>query len=121
MRHGLIEKICVTPANILDFQVLKNICPKNSMIFADKLYDTKKSEAILKANHCHSGIIKKRSNKEKNKDLDKWKSKTRMPFEYNFSKLRKRVKFRSQVKVLMQCYLESICFNLKKAVAVLPS
>ena len=119
MRHGLIEKVCVTPANILDFQVLENICPKNTMVFADKLYDNKKSELILKANNCHGGIIMKNNNKNKNKDLDKWKSKTRMPFEYNFSKLRKKAKFKSQVKVLMQCYLESICFNLKKAVKVL--
>ena len=118
MRCGMIEKICVTPANVLDQKVLENICPRNSMVFSDKIYDTKKSELILKSRNCHSGIIKKNSNKTKNKDLDKWKSKTRMPFEYNFSKLRKRTKFRGQVKVLMQCFMESICFNLKKAILV---
>jgi IS5 family transposase len=121
MRFGLIEKVAVTPGNVLDFQVLKSVCPKNAMIFMDKLYDTKKSELVLKGRYCHSGTIKKNSNKTKNKDLDNWKSKTRMPFECTFSKLRKRAKFRSSVKVLMQCYLESICYNLKKAVLVLPS
>ena len=121
MRYGLIEKVVVTPGNVLDFQVLENVCPSNAMIFMDKLYDTKSSHLILKGKYCHSGIIKKNSNKTKNKELDSWKSKTRMPFECTFSKLRKRAKFRSSVKVLMQCYLESICYNLKKAVVVLPT
>ena len=121
MRYGLIEKLAVTPANVLDFQVLKNICPRNCMVLADKLYDNKKSALILRANGCHSGIIKKNNNKGKVNDLDRQRSKIRMPFEGSFSKLRKRAKFRSQTKVLMQCYLESICHNLKKAVTVLPA
>ena len=121
MRYGLIEKLTVTPANRLDFQVLKSICPKNAMVFADKLYDTKGSELILKMKGCHSGIIKKNNNQRKNRDLDKWMSKIRMPFEGSFSKLRKRAKFKGQTKVLTQCYLESICHNLKKALVALPA
>lgn len=121
MRFGLIEKLAVTPANILDFRVLESLCPENCMVFADKLYDNKKSDLILKSRNCHSGIIKKNNNKEKNKDLDKWKSKTRMPFEGNFSKLRKRARYKGRIKVLMQCYLESICYNLKKSARILPA
>ena len=121
MRYGMIEKIAITPANVLDFQVLEEICPQDCMVFADKLYDNKKSNLILKAKGCHSGIIKKNNNKSKDKDLDKWRSKTRMPFEGSFSKLRKRAKFRGRTKVLMQCYLESICHNLKKAMVALPA
>ena len=120
MRHGLIDKLTVTPANVPDPKALKEIITKNTMAFMDKIYDQRKAYETLKANHCHSGIIKKRNNKTKNKDLDSWKSKTRMPFEGNFSKLRKRAKFRSQVKVLMQCYFEAMAHNLKKAVAILP-
>ncbi len=89
------------------------------MMKMDKLYDIKKSYSILKANYCHSGIIMKNNNKAKNRDLDRWRSKTRMPFEGNFSKLRKRAKFRSEVKVLFQCFSEAICHNLKKAVSIL--
>lgn len=120
MRHGLIDKLAVTPANTPDPKTLKEIITKNTMVFMDKIYDQKKSYQTLKANQCHSGIIKKKNNRSKNKDLDKWKSKTRMPFEGNFSKLRKRAKFRSRVKVLMQCYLEAMAHNLKKAVTILP-
>jgi len=120
MRHGLIDKVAVTPANTPDPKALKNVIAKNTMSFMDKIYDQRKAYETLKANHCHSGIIKKRNNKTKNKDLDSWKSKTRMPFEGNFSKLRKRAKFRSRVKVLMQCYFEAIAHNLKKAVSIPP-
>lgn len=119
MRFGLIEKVCVTPANVLDFQVLENICPKNSMIFADKLYDNKKSELILKSKNCHNGIIEKNNKKDRNRELNIWRSKTRMPFEGSFSKLRKRAKYSGKVKVLMQCFMESICHNLKKAVLII--
>lgn len=120
MRHGLIDKVSVTPANTPDPKVLKEIITKDAMVFMDKIYDQKKCYQILEANNCHSGIIKKNSNKTKNKDLDSWKSKTRMPFEGNFSKLRKRAKFRSQVKVLFQCFSEAIVHNLKKAIVILP-
>jgi IS5 family transposase len=121
MRFGLIDKVAVTPANVPDPSTLQNIITRNTMIFMDKIYDQKKCYQILKANHCHSGIIMKNNNKLKNKYLDSWKSKTRMPFEGNFSKLRKRAKFRSQAKVLFQCFSEALCHNLKKAVLILPT
>lgn len=120
MKCGMIDKLAVTPANVPDPKALEQIITPNTMPFMDKIYDQRKVYQILKANHCHSGVIKKRNNKTKNKDLDSWKSKTRMPFEGNFSKLRKRAKFRGKVKVLMQCYFEAIAHNLKKAVAILP-
>lgn len=120
MKCGLIDKLAVTPANVPDPKALGEIITPNTMPFMDKIYDQKKAYETLKANHCHSGIIKKRNNKTKNKDLDGWKSKIRMPFEGNFSKLRKRAKFRSRVKVLMQCYFEAITHNLKKAVSIPP-
>jgi len=121
MRFGLIDRVAVTPANVPDPKALKNIITPNTMTFMDKIYDQKKAYQILKANNCHSGIIMKNNNKLKNKNLDKWKSTTRMPFEGNFSKLRKRAKFRSQVKVLFQCFSEAIVHNLKKAVVILPA
>lgn len=121
MRFGLIDKLCVTPANFLDFQVLGNICPENCMVFMDKLYDVKKSYWILKMNNCASGIIMKNNNKKKNKYLDAWRSKIRMPFEGTFSKQNKKSRYRGQAKVLFQCFTSAICHNLKKAIKILPS
>lgn len=119
MRYGLIDKSIITPANILDFQVINRICPRNCMVFTDKLYDTKDTRLELKKNNCHPGIIKKNNNKSKNKDLDSWISKVRMPFEGTFSKLSKKARYRGLNKVSLQCTLESICYNLKKAIKIL--
>lgn len=119
MRHGLIDKLAATPANVLDPHVLKNICPKNCMVFMDKLYDIKKSGLILRANGCASGIIRKNNNKNKNRDLDKWRSKIRMPFEATFSRLNKRARYRGSAKVLFQCFAEAIAYNLKKSIKIL--
>lgn len=91
------------------------------MIFMDKLYDVKNSYAILKMNNCSSGIIMKNNKKDKNKNLDSWRSKIRMPFEGTFSKQNKRSRYRGEVKVLFQCFAEAICHNLKKAIKILPS
>lgn len=120
MRYGLIEKLTVTPANVLDFEVLGQICPSQRMVFMDKLYDCKKAYAILKANGCAPGTIRKRNNPTKNRDLDRWRSHMRMPFEGNFSKLRERSKFKGKVKVLFQSFAEAIVHNLKKAITILP-
>lgn len=120
MRYGLIDNVCVTPANVLDFQVFDEICPSNCMVLMDKLYDCKKVDRILKANNCHAGTIRKRNNPRKNRDLDNWLSKLRMPFEGVFSKQRKRAKYRGMVKVLFQCFAEAICHNLRKALKFSP-
>lgn len=118
MRFGLIDKLAVTPANVLDPQALKSICPKNQMVFMDKLYDTKNANLILEMNGCAAATIRKNNNKNKNRELDSWRSKIRMPFEGTFSKLRKRAKFRGQAKVAMQCFMEALAHNLKKSIAV---
>ena len=120
MRFGLIDKLAVTPANVLDFRALKDICPQNQMVFMDKLYDTKKSDLILLANGCAAGTIRKNNNKNKNRDLDKWRSGVRMPFEGIFSKLRKRTRYRGRLKVLFENFGLAICHNLKKAIKILP-
>jgi len=119
MRFGLIGKLAVTPANVLDFQVLEEICPTDAMVFMDKLYDTKKSYLVLKANNCAPATIMKNNNKCKNKDLDKYRSHIRMPYEGTFSRLPKRTRYRGIVKVLFQCFSEAICHNFKKAVRFL--
>lgn len=121
MRFGLISKVAVTPANVPDYKAVKNIVPKQGMVFLDKGYDYKESDAWLKANGCVSATLRKNNNKQKNRDLDRWRSGIRMPFESTFSKQRKRAKYRGQVKVTFQCFAEALVYNLKKAVTILPS
>lgn len=120
MRYGLIRKVAVTPANILDYQVVDQVCPKQGMVFLDKLYDTQATDRTLRAHGCVPATIRKRTNLLKNRDLDRWRSSVRMPFEGVFSRMRKRARFRGKAQVLSQCFMETICYNLKKAVMILP-
>ena len=115
MRHGLVKKVTATPANVPDFKVAESVCPKEGAVFMDKIYDTKKTDSLLKAKGVHLATIRKNNNPLKNQDLDRWYSKIRMPFESSFSKLQKRTRYRSLVKVLFQCFMEAIVHNLKKA------
>ncbi|TSC55747.1 MAG: transposase IS4 family protein [Parcubacteria group bacterium Gr01-1014_18] len=120
MRYGLVSKLAVTPANVPDFKTVKNICPDQGMVFMDKLYDCHEADFWIKANGCKAATIRKNNNSDKNKDLDRWRSGIRMPFEGTFSKCSKRAKYRGLIKVTFQCFFEGIVHNLKKAVVVLP-
>jgi len=120
MRYGLISKTTITPANVLDYQVVEQICPKAGYIFMDKLYDTKTTDQKIKASGCSPGTIRKNNNPNKNYDLDQWRSHMRMPHEGTFSKLPKRARYRGQTKVALQNFGESLAYNLKKAITYLP-
>ena len=121
MRYGLIDKVAATPANVLDFKLIKNICPKQGMVFADKLYDCHEAYFWIKANGCVPAIIRKNNNPTKNKELDKWRSKIRMPFESTFSKQNKRTRYSGLKKITFQCFAEAMAHNLKKAAKILPA
>jgi IS5 family transposase len=120
MRYGLISDVAVTPANTPDYKAVRDISPKQGMVFMDKGYDYKEADEWIKLNNCVPATLRKNNNKEKNFDLDRWRSKVRMPFESTFSKQRKRTKYIGQQKVTFQCYAEAIVYNLKKAVKILP-
>jgi IS5 family transposase len=119
MRYGLIKKVAVTPANVPDFKTVKSIAPKQGAVFMDKMYDTKKTDGILRGMGIHAATIRKNNNKEKNRDLDRWRSGIRMPFEGVFSKMSKRARYRGHAKVVMQAFFQAIVHNLKKAVHIL--
>lgn len=85
----------------------------------DKMYDTKKTDGILKAKGVYAATIRKNNNKEKNKDLDRWHSGIRMPFEGVFSKMNKYARYRGHAKIVMQVFFQVIIHNLKKAVRIL--
>jgi transposase, IS5 family len=120
MRHGIITRVAVTPANVPDAKAMKHVCPDQGMVFMDKGYVGTEVLQELQRNRCADGTIQRDNMKTKNRDLDRYRSSLRMPFEGNFSKLRRRAKYRTTVKVLFQCFAEALCHNLKKAMAVLP-
>lgn len=119
MRYGLVKKVAVTAANVPDFRVIESVAPKEGAVFMDKMYDTKKTDRILHSRGIHAATIRKNNNPIKNRGLDCWRSAIRMPFEGTFSKMNKRARYRGHAKVTLQCFLEAMTYNLKKAVRVL--
>lgn len=120
MRFGLISKVALTPANVPDYKAIKQICPKQGMVFMDKGYDYQEADQWIRVNGGVPATLRKNNNKQKNHDLDRWRSKVRMPFESTFSKQNKRAKYRGQLKVTFQCFAEALVYNLKKAIHILP-
>jgi IS5 family transposase len=118
MKQGFITKTFAHPANELDFKILPKLLPKEGMILGDKGYSTKENERRIKGRGLHSGIIKKNGNKDKNRDLDRWITKVRMPYENVFAKQRVRARYRGLVKVQFQVMAEALVYNLKRLVKI---
>ena len=114
MQSGLINKVAITPANIPDAKAYKNVCPSQGATYADKAYCTKEASRAAKRKGCYLRAIKKNNMKDKNKDLDRWISSIRAPYESVFSKQRKRVRYCGIAKNQFAAFMEAICFNLKR-------
>ena len=93
MQSGLINKVAVTPANVTDNKGFKHVCPKDGAVYADKGYCLEDSHRAAKIKNVHLVAIKKNNMKDKNKDLDRWVTKIRSPYERVFSKDNKRVRY----------------------------
>jgi IS5 family transposase len=115
-KYGLIEKVCVTPANTPDFKAIKNIAPKNKAIYTDKGYDY--AEATIEIERIGSTHlnIQKNNNKDKNFDRDNYRTKMRMLFKGTFAHMRKQARYKGLIKTSFQVFMESIVYNLKKAI-----
>jgi len=120
MQTGLINKVAITQANTPDAKGIKNVCPNQGAIYADKGYCTKSAKKDVKRKGCYLRAIKKNNMKDKNKDLDRWISAIRAPYERVFSQQRKRVRYRGIVKNQFAVLMEAICFNLKRLAAIGP-
>lgn len=60
MQSGLINKVAVTPANVTDAKGLKNVCPSQGAVYADKGYCTKHAKQATAKRGCHLAAIKKK-------------------------------------------------------------
>jgi hypothetical protein len=118
MSNGLVNKVAVTPANVTDSKGAGHVCPDGGMVFGDKAYSEKPAQNAMKAKGCHSGAIKKNNMKGKNRDLDRWLSSVRMPFEGVFSCMSNTARYRGVVKVQFQALMQAMVFNLKRLVKI---
>lgn len=114
MQSGLINKVAVTPANTIDSKGLKNVCPDQGAIYADKGYCTEPAKRYAARKRCHLAAILKNNMKGKNKDKDRWISGIRSPYERVFSQQNKRTRYCGIAKNQFAAFMEAICFNLKR-------
>lgn len=119
MRHGLVTKVAVTSASVPDQKAMHHVLPKQGAVFADKIYDTKKTNELVRGRGLYVATVRKNNNPLKNRDLDRFHSKLRMPFESTFSKMNHWARYRGHAKVTMQAFMQATVHNLKKAVALL--
>ncbi len=114
MQSGLINKVAVTPANVTDAKGLKNVCPSQGAVYADKGYCTKRAKRAAAKRGCHLAAIKKNNMLKKNKDQDRWYTKIRAPYERVFSQQRRRTRYCGVAKNQFAEFMEAICFNLRR-------
>lgn len=118
MQSGMINKVAITPANVIDSKGFKHVAPSQGAGYADKGYCDKnaKQAAIIKG--VHLCAIKKNNMKGKNRDLDSYYTKLRAPFEHVFSKQNKRVRYRGIAKNQFSAFMQAITFNFKRLVVL---
>lgn len=118
MGSGIITNVKVTPANIPDHKVLRDILPPHGMLFADKGYDTNATNELLQAKGIHSGIIKKNNRRNKDPDKDRWLTSLRMPYEGIFNFADKITPYRGLEKVSFHQLLDTFTQNLKRLLRI---
>jgi len=118
MQSGLINKIKLTTGNEQDGNHVKSICPKNGAVYGDKGYCTKTSVKTIKSKGCHVATIKKKNMRGKNKELDKWYSHIRFPYERVFSKIRRRVRYLGIEKNQFSEFLYALSHNVKRLIVL---
>jgi IS5 family transposase len=120
MQSGLINKIAITPANLTDAQGFKHVAPNTGAVYADKGYCKKTCQLVAKIKGIHLAAIKNNNMIGKNKDLDRWYSAIRAPYERVFSKQNKRVRYVGIAKNQFSAFMNAICFNLKRLLVISP-
>ncbi len=118
MQSGLINKVSVTEANLIDSKGLKKVAPKQGALYTDKGYCDKHAKRAAAEKGFHLAAIKKNNMKYKNKDLDKFYSKMRSPYERVFSKSNHRVRYLGIAKNQFTEFMNAISFNLKRLVVL---
>lgn len=118
MRHGLINKVAITPANETDAQGLERICPNQGAVIGDKGYCTNPAIKTIKKKGCHDATIKKDNMVCKNRGKDSFLTKLRSPYESVFSQDNKRVRYKGVTK---NQFAETMCafvFNFKRLISI---
>ena len=85
MQSGVINKVAITFANVIDSKGFERVAPKQGVVHADKAYCDHNCQRVAKANNLHLCAIKK--NKRKGAPISHWKQKNSQQIEQNLSKI----------------------------------
>lgn len=118
MQSGMINKVAITHANVIDSKGFKHVAPKQGAVHGDKGYCDANVQTVAKARNIHLCAIKKNNMKDKNHDLDRWYCHLRSPYERVFSNQSKRTKYRGIAKNQFHAFMQTIAFNLKRLVVL---
>lgn len=120
MQSGFINKVAVTPANVIDAKGFKHVCPNQGAAYGDKAYCTAPARKVATIKGVHLAAIKFNNMKTKNKDLDRWYSKIRAPYERVFSQANNRARYLGIMKNQFAEFMYAMCFNLRRLVSISP-
>ena len=118
MQSGMINKVAITKASIIDSKGMKHVTPTSGAVYGDKGYCDKNAKAAAAKRNLHLAAMKKNNMIGKNKDLDKWYCKLRSPYERVFSKTNHRVRYQGIQKNQFTAFMESIAHNFKRMVVL---
>jgi IS5 family transposase len=118
MQSGMINKVAITPAGVIDSKGMKHVIPDQGSVHADKGYCDKNAKKAAAKRNLHLAAIKRNNMIGKNKDLDKWRTKLRSPYERVFSKTNHRVRYQGIAKNQFTAFMESIAHNFKRIVVL---
>ena len=118
MQSGMVNKVAITKASTIDSKGMKHVTPNSGAIYADKGYCDKNAKKTAAKRNLHLAAVKKNNMRGKNKDLDKFYTKLRSPYERVFSKTSHRVRYKGIVKNQFTAFMESICHNFKRSVVL---
>jgi IS5 family transposase len=119
MVSGFISRVAVTPANVTDADGARHVLPRSGAVCADKGYVGAIPEILRRG--AHPLVILKNNMKEKNRDLDRWLTKIRAPYDGTFSKQNKRVRYHGVVKNQGAEFLYAVAFNFRRLLAITPA
>ena len=99
--------------------VQNDISGKNGVCrHSHKGYDTDEINTSITKIGCANAGIKKNNRANKNKYLDRWRSRVRMPYENVFRYQPKFTRYRKKRWVDFQVLMEAIAYNLKRLITI---
>ena len=119
MQSGMITRVAVTPANVTDAEGAKHVMPRSAAVAVDKGYVGALKEMTRRG--VHPMVIKRNNMKDKNKELDRWITKVRCPYEGTFSKQNKHVRYKGTVKNQGVEFMYAIAHNFRRLLVLNPA